>query len=212
MKTFLERVHKQPNSKKAKILTVARKIFGEYGFHGATTRMIAKESGIDVSTLYYHWGEKAYLYEAVVLDVNEDLKKKFFEIEKIIHGLPLAQRMELSIDIITDYLFEHPEITNVILSRYFVKIRHQASQDIHVPEYISNIAYSMGLSKKRKPVSQQFKMQVLAIMNTIHTFVSGTNSFCGSLNINKKDYIALAKETLRFILIPAFTNPQSKGD
>jgi AcrR family transcriptional regulator len=37
---------------------VARKIFGEYGFHGTTTRMIAQEVGIDISTLHYHWGEK----------------------------------------------------------------------------------------------------------------------------------------------------------
>ena len=48
-----------------------RKIFGEYGFHGTTTRMIAKDVGIDISTLYYHWGEKQDLYEAVLEDVGD---------------------------------------------------------------------------------------------------------------------------------------------
>ncbi|MBW1801886.1 MAG: helix-turn-helix transcriptional regulator, partial [Deltaproteobacteria bacterium] len=35
---------------KGRILSAARRIFGEYGFHGATTRMIAQEVGIDIST------------------------------------------------------------------------------------------------------------------------------------------------------------------
>ena len=61
---------------KARILTAARRIFGEYGFHGTTTRMIARKVGIDISTLYYHWGEKGDLYEAVILDINEDLAPK----------------------------------------------------------------------------------------------------------------------------------------
>ncbi|MCP4373087.1 MAG: helix-turn-helix transcriptional regulator, partial [Deltaproteobacteria bacterium] len=47
---------------KAKILISARKLFGQYGFHGTTTRMIASDVGIDISTLYYHWGEKGDLY------------------------------------------------------------------------------------------------------------------------------------------------------
>ncbi|MEZ4549169.1 MAG: helix-turn-helix domain-containing protein [Desulfobacterales bacterium] len=49
----------ESDSMKAKILTAARKIFSEYGFHGTTTRMIAKAVKIDISTLYYHWGKRA---------------------------------------------------------------------------------------------------------------------------------------------------------
>ena len=73
MATPLEKARKAHDSMKARILRAARRIFGEYGFHGTTTRMIAQEVGIDISTLYYHWGEKGDLYEAVVLDINEEL-------------------------------------------------------------------------------------------------------------------------------------------
>ncbi|MBU2623059.1 MAG: TetR/AcrR family transcriptional regulator, partial [Proteobacteria bacterium] len=66
---------------KGKILASARKVFGEYGYHGTTTRMIAKNVGIDISTLYYHWGEKRDLYEAVVMDLNEEIRQKLLEIE-----------------------------------------------------------------------------------------------------------------------------------
>ena len=56
MPSRLERARKDPNSMKAKILGSARKIFGEYGYNDTTTRMIAGDVGIDISTLYYHWG------------------------------------------------------------------------------------------------------------------------------------------------------------
>jgi len=191
---------------RVKILIAARRLFGKYGFHGTTTRMIAQEVGIDVSTLYYHWGEKGNLYEAVVLDINDDLRKKLIDLEGVIHGLPLAQHMGIAIGAITDYLFEHPEITKVILSRCFVKIRHESSQNIHVPEYISNIAFSMGLSKDKRGVSVRHKMQVLTIMNAIYAFVSGEEFFRASLGIKRDEYIAFVKETLNFILIPAFAD------
>ncbi|MEW6113773.1 MAG: hypothetical protein AB1664_16695 [Thermodesulfobacteriota bacterium] len=39
MATTLEKAAKDPNPMKARILKVARRVFGEYGYHGATTRM-----------------------------------------------------------------------------------------------------------------------------------------------------------------------------
>ena len=56
--TALEKARQDPDSMKARILAAARRIFSQYGFPGATTRAIAKEVGIDISTLYYHWGGK----------------------------------------------------------------------------------------------------------------------------------------------------------
>ena len=58
MPSTLEKARKNPDSNKARILTAARKLFGEYGFQGTTTRMIAKKVGINISTLYYHWGKR----------------------------------------------------------------------------------------------------------------------------------------------------------
>ena len=203
----LEKAHQYPDSMKAKILMAAKRIFGLYGFHGTTTRMIARDVGIDVSTLYYHWGEKGDLYEAVVLDTNEALRRKFVALESEIHNFKLSKRIELAINPIVDYLFEYPEITNLILSRYFVKIRHRASQNLEVPEYISNIAYSMGLSEDRHKVPVQHKLQLLAITNALYVFVSGAVFFQESLKIKKDEYIRLVKKTVHFIMIPAFVSP-----
>ena len=47
-------------------------------------RLIAQETGIDISTLHYHWGDKANLYEAVILDITDDLKSELAEVEKMV--------------------------------------------------------------------------------------------------------------------------------
>jgi hypothetical protein len=132
-------------------------------------------------------------------------------VESVIHGLPLTKRMDISIDMITDHLFRHPEISNLILFRYFGKTRRETSLDFKVPEFISDIARSMGLCLDKKSVPTRIKMQVLAMMNAIHNFISGENFFRPMLKIDREEYMALTKETLKFILIPAFTGHGAKG-
>jgi AcrR family transcriptional regulator len=204
METSLDKARKDPESMKARILAVARRIFGEYGFHGTTTRMIAQEVGIDISTLHYHWGEKKDLYEAVILDINKDLRQSLIDVEKIIHGRPLAERMAVAIDVMTDYLFAHPEVSNLILLRYFGKTRHESSLDFKVPEFTGDIARSMGLTKDPKNVPPRAAMEVLTVMNGVHNFISGENFFRPMTGLKREEYIHTAKETLKFILIPAF--------
>jgi AcrR family transcriptional regulator len=204
METTLQKARKSPESMKARILNAARRIFGEYGFHGTTTRMIAKEVGIDISTLHYHWGEKKDLFAAVVIDINADLRLKLIEVEQMIHGRPLSDRLAVSIDVMTDYLFEHPEVSNLVLMRYLNKTRDDVLVDIKVPEFTCEIARSMGLAADKKNVSADAKMKVLAVMNSIHSFISGENFFRSILKTDKEAYVALVKETLKFIHVPAF--------
>ncbi|MBI9074324.1 MAG: TetR/AcrR family transcriptional regulator [Desulfatibacillum sp.] len=189
---------------KGRILRDARKIFGEYGFHGTTTRMIAQKVGIDISTLYYHWGEKGDLYEAVVQDIFEDLRSKLVEVEKLIHGKPLSDRLKIALDIMTDYLFDNPEISNLTLFRYFAKTRSESVLEVKVPETMGNIAYSMGLVKDRKSVPVDAKIKMLALMNSIHNFISGESFFKILLDVDHEDYVKMVKETLAFIMVPAF--------
>jgi len=198
MMTPLEKARKDPNSMKAKILSSARKQFGEYGFHGTTTRMIAKHAGIDISTLYYHWGEKSELYEAVILDINDGLQAKLIEVEKKVKGLPLAERMEIAIDRMVDYLFDYPEIANLTMFQYFTRTRHEISVDSRLSDFISNIAFSMGLADDRETVPTEAKMKVLAVTNSIYNFVTGERLFMPMLTVGRRAYIDQVKETLKF--------------
>ena len=208
MPSRLERARQDPNSMKAKILTSARKLFGEYGYNDTTTRMLAGDVGIDISTLYYHWGEKQDLYEAVLIEISEEIQSKLKEVEKKVSGQDLTTRLEIAIDMMSDYLFSHPEVSNLILFGYFNKTRHGVTLDISMSQYITDIAFAMGLSNNRETASTEAKARILAVWNTVLNFISGEDFFRPLLDTNREEYIRVVKETLKFILVPAFTAKQ----
>jgi len=204
MASPLDKARQNPTSMKAKILNVARTIFGEYGYDGTTTRMIAGQVGIDISTLYYHWGEKQDLYEAVISDINDQIFAKLKDIEKQAKNKSLAKRLDIAIEAFSDYLFDHPEICNLIIYRYFGKTKHEAHFCIKEPEYISNIAVAMGLALDKNNISIQAKAMILVMWNSIFTLISGENFFRPMLNIERDPYKDVIKQSLKSILIPAF--------
>lgn len=208
MPSRLEKARQDPNSMKARILSSARRLFGEYGYNDTTTRMIAGDVGIDISTLYYHWGEKQDLYEAVLIEISDEIQKKLNDVEKKVSGLNLTTRLEIAIDMMSDYLFSHPEVSNLILFGYFNKTRHGVTLDISMSQYITNIAVAMGLSDNREKVSTEAKARILAVWNTVLNFISGENFFRPLLETDREEYIRVVKETLKFILVPAFTGKQ----
>ena len=205
MPSNLEKARKNPASNKARILKAARRLFGEYGFQGTTTRMIAKEVGIDISTLYYHWGEKADLYEAVVTDLNESIETQFALIERQAKGKTLAERLDIAIEVMCDYLHEAPEISNLLLLGYFSKSRTEVSLDEKVAGHIANIAIAMGLADDKEHVSPQAKARIMTLWNAVLNFISGESFFRPILEVDRPEYLAVVKETLKFLLIPAFT-------
>jgi len=204
MPTPLEKARKNPGSMKARILRSARHLFGEYGYHGVTTRMIANEVGIDISTLHYHWGDKENLYEAVIIDINDEMKKKLLDIEKLVSGKSIVTRLEVAIEVMCDYLFANPEVSKLTIASFFNKTRPDGITDGKLIENIPEIAIAMGLAKRNEKVPPHSAAMVLAISNAMYSFTSGEKSFKNVLDVERDEYITVVKDTLKFILIPAF--------
>ncbi|MBF0224149.1 MAG: TetR/AcrR family transcriptional regulator [Desulfobacterales bacterium] len=195
---------------KARILSAARKLFSEYGYDSTTTRMIAKEVGIDISTLYYHWGEKRDLYEAVLIDIDDEIRAKLKEIEKIARGKPVDFRLNVAIDTMCNYFFEKPEASNIIFFQYFGKTKFESDADNSLSEYISNVAVAMGLALDKQNITPHAKARVAVVYLTMLNFFSGEHFLRPLLNLSRDEYLKVIKETLRFILIPAFVNKPSQ--
>jgi len=205
MPSPLEKARQNPESMKARILASARRLFGEYGYSSTTTRMIAGDVGIDISTLYYHWGEKLDLYEALITDLNDEILAKFEEVEQQARGKSLPERLDISINILADYLFNHPEVSNLILFGYFNKADTDSVPNIKIDDYTSGIAVAMDLAQDKAHVPVQAKASILAVWNCVLNFISGENFFRPILNVDHADYKSVVKETVKFMMVRAFT-------
>ncbi len=75
------------------ILKVAAELFIRHGYHGVTTRMLARETSLSVGTIYHHFSDKKQLfYETLVYYVKKD---------------PLLHSDVQSIEELFRYLIEH---------------------------------------------------------------------------------------------------------
>lgn len=208
MPTPLEKVKSQPDSMKARIFASAQKLFARFGYEGTTTRMIAAEVGIDISTLYYHWGEKKELYSAVLENFDNEIAAKLKEIESIVHGKSLHHRLDVAIEEMCDYLFNNIEVTKLILFSSFVQSKDTSDPGVSISEYISNVAVAMGMAMDKRSITPTAKARVMAMVLSLFSFTSGENFLRPILDVDPDHYIAVVKETLKFILIPAFTQQQ----
>jgi AcrR family transcriptional regulator len=74
-----------------RLIESALKIFGDYGFAGASTRMLADAAGVNLAAIPYHFGSKEGLYRAAAEFIVENCGKEVLPtIEKI--DLALAAR------------------------------------------------------------------------------------------------------------------------
>jgi hypothetical protein len=72
------------------------------------------------------------------------------------------------------------------------------------------MAVAMDLAQNKKKVSIQAKARILAVWNTVLNFISGESFFRPMMAINHENYMKVIKETLKFILVPAFTSDKER--
>ena len=71
---------KDKTDKKEHLLDVAERVFGELGYDGASTRLLAQEAGVNMAMLNYYFGSKDGLLKAVVERRMASTKRTFEEI------------------------------------------------------------------------------------------------------------------------------------
>jgi len=75
-------------ARKEQIVQTAVQLFSEVGFHGTTTRALARKAGISEALLFRHFPNKESLYEAI-------LQRKMEEsLPMLLSGLPLQEGPE----------------------------------------------------------------------------------------------------------------------
>lgn len=109
-------------STKERLLQVAKELFAQKGFHGASTREITQQARTNLSSLYFHWHSKENLYLAVHRQLFQLLTELAREVADLLEdGLRARKPLEEVVDTVTDRIFEffsaNPELARLNLHR-----------------------------------------------------------------------------------------------
>ncbi len=112
-KAALARVADEPDSTFARILFAAETLFADRGYAAVGIRDIAAAVPINVSTLHFHWKNKAVLYEAICR-YQADLISR--TLAASLEGEPITPaRIDAAVQDIIRLLAEYPAIAPMVL-------------------------------------------------------------------------------------------------
>lgn len=123
----------QPTKKQItheKILTSAIYLFSIYGYEGTTTRMLSKESGYNISTIFHHFENKEGLYIAAMnhmaQEMNSHLRPTTIKVNKRLEEeCSIEEAWELIEEFITLLVMTLSSPTQK--NTFFLLIREQTS-------------------------------------------------------------------------------------
>jgi AcrR family transcriptional regulator len=67
------------DERRSAIVAAVRRVFAEKGFHGTTTRELAREAGVSEALLFKHFPNKQALYSAMLVSCSQHLGAAMFE-------------------------------------------------------------------------------------------------------------------------------------
>lgn len=120
-------------SNQKKLLDAALREFSERGFAGARVESIARAAGLNVRLVYHYFGDKLGLYDAVLADVMNELRK-------IVESFPLMRMTvdESSLRALFSRFFrlmlEKPQVARLLVSEIVGGADHLTALKEKMPE------------------------------------------------------------------------------
>jgi AcrR family transcriptional regulator len=159
----------EKTDKRTDILRAAEMLFAEFGFEGASTRQIAKESGANMAMINYYFGSK----EGVFLEIMEDRISGFKTQLNIIDEEKISAREKLLkvVEIYATRIFSnvcfhkmmHRELLQTQRPEMFTQIKDAMEQNLAVIESIITKGIADGSFRKI-----DVRMMIVSIMGTIN--------------------------------------------
>lgn len=135
-------VEQENSSTKERLLQVARELFAQKGFHGASTREITQRAGTNLSSLYFHWQSKENLYLAVYRQLFQSLDALAQEVVVVLEeGLHARRRLEEVIDPVTDRIFTFFDANRELARLNLHRVLEDGALAIQIEEEFENPLY-----------------------------------------------------------------------
>jgi len=103
---------KLSNSRALRIIAVAREEYARRGFAGARVEYIARRAGVNKQLLFYYYGSKRGLFQAVLAQAASELEGVLATLV-LPSGRPL-ERLRRALDLLFDFLARHPDLGTLL--------------------------------------------------------------------------------------------------
>ena len=95
------------------IIAIAKGVFAEGGYAGASLSQIAERTGLRKASLYHHFSSKESLYLAVLDTLISDLRDMFAE--ALLSQGDFGQRLETASSAVVEYLADNSEAAQILV-------------------------------------------------------------------------------------------------
>lgn len=103
----------EEQSAKMKILSAARKLFSENGYHGASVNDIVHQAGVNKSLLFYYFNSKENLYHQVFRQILDNLRKRFGHIDSSENDV--EKRLEATMWAYINHFAESRDVSKIFM-------------------------------------------------------------------------------------------------
>ena len=200
--------HNHQRDTEALILQAAEREFLEKGYSGAKTTSIAQAAGVTHAMLHYYFRTKEKLFEKIVADKMDKLKRVMFGVIGN-PDLPLRERLKQGVEQHFDFIAENPHLPRFI----FNELHEHPERIDQVKNSIASIAAKAittlqneidrkAASGECRPVDARMLMLDIASLN-LFPFVAAPliSSSFGKLFEGRDEFLEMRKkENVRTVL------------
>lgn len=200
--------HNHQRDTEALILQAAEREFLEKGYSGAKTTSIAQAAGVTHAMLHYYFRTKDKLFEKIVADKMDKLKRVMFGVLGN-PDLPLRERIKQGVEQHFDFIAENPHLPRFI----FNELHEHPERIDQVKNSIASIAAKAittlqneidrkAASGECRPVDARMLMLDIASLN-LFPFIAAPliSSSFGNLFEGRDEFLEMRKkENVRTVL------------
>lgn len=182
------------------LIAIARAIFADEGYSGASLSKIAEAAGLRKASLYHHFSTKQSLYLAVLDDVLGDLTELIAE-ARMDHG-DFVERLDRLGGLVVDYLGAHPDAARLLLREMvgegeFVREHGAAAVDVTLTMTAAFLEAGMQAGAFRRQDPKQLTLSItglhlvyFAASGVVAPFVGGDLGSAALLQERKRAVLA----------------------
>ena len=110
------------------LLQTAARLFAEHGFEAVSTRMLAKEAGVNMAMIAYYFGSKEKLFEAIIDEYIPKTREALLNIVQ--QNITSWEKFSMAMDVFVDKMFSNNAFSKLIYRELSLQQRPVHSERI----------------------------------------------------------------------------------